>query len=122
MTSDAAPDPERARLERCLREWSAKATADFKRVFGVAPGRWLQMEAKYGTLDACKRILTPNPADPDGWVTVLTLIWEENRLDMTVEAAALNPEFVSLFTSAERAVAKDRLRKFGHEVKQPRPL
>jgi hypothetical protein len=31
-------------LKARLQQWSIDGTADFKRAFGVAPGRWRQME------------------------------------------------------------------------------
>jgi hypothetical protein len=41
---------------------------------------------------------------------------ERGRLDLSVEAHILQPEFRELFTEAERRVAEDRLRQFGHEL------
>jgi hypothetical protein len=97
-----------------LDQWSAEATADFTRTFGVAPGRWLQMETESGTLGACKRILTDQPEE--WWVPMLTPSWEKNRLKWSVEALAWNPQFRRLFTNDERAVARMRLAKFGYPV------
>ena len=44
-----------AALEAKLRIWSVEGTQDFKKTFGVMPGRWLQMEAEHGTRGACQR-------------------------------------------------------------------
>lgn len=44
-------------LEARLKERLAKATEALKTAFGYSPGRWLQMEAKLGTLEACHRVL-----------------------------------------------------------------
>lgn len=64
----------RAALEARLKERLAEAAADFKRTFGVAPGRLLQMEAQHGTMGACQRILAS-----DEFVTQLTPLWEKRR-------------------------------------------
>ena len=104
-------DDSNAVLEEKLRQWSKEATADFKA--RVMPGRWLQMEAEHGSLKACKLILTPQP---EGWWTeILTSSWERRRLKWSVEAIALNPEFASLFTDQERAVARARLEALGYD-------
>jgi len=50
-----------ANLEARLSDRISEATEDFKKVFGFAPGRWLQMEAESGTLGTCQRI----PASDD---------------------------------------------------------
>ena len=59
-------DPVRARLEARLTERHAIGTEDFKRVFGKAPGRWLQMEKQHGTLGACQLILRRWGQEPIG--------------------------------------------------------
>jgi hypothetical protein len=101
-----------ATLER-LRQWSIEATADFKKTFGVVPGRWLQMEAEYGPLGACQRILQPHPEQ--WWVPALTRLWEAGRMQWSVEAAALSPEFRGLFTPTEKTVAQTRLLLLGRD-------
>ena len=93
-----------------LARWSAAATADFVRTFGVVPGRWLQLERELGTHGACKHLLRPHPESY--WVPILTPSFERNRLQWSVEAAALRPEFAPLFTDDERATAQHRLAAF----------
>jgi hypothetical protein len=46
---------------------------------------------------------------------------ERGRGDLTAEAAVLRPEFGRLFTSEDRAVARDRLAQFGWRGDQPQP-
>jgi hypothetical protein len=94
-----------------LARWSAAATADFVKTHGVAPGRWLQLEREFGTLGACKHLLWDHPESY--WVPILQSAYERQRLHWTVEAAALSPEFATLFTDEERAVAQRRLAAFG---------
>jgi hypothetical protein len=42
-----------------------------------------------------------------------TTLWLHGRLELTVEAHVLLPEFASLFTDADRARALDRLQQYG---------
>jgi hypothetical protein len=50
------------------------------------------------------------------WVPILQSAYDRQRLDWTVEAAALRPEFATLFTDEERAVARRRLTALGFDV------
>uniref|UniRef100_C6E129 Uncharacterized protein n=1 Tax=Geobacter sp. (strain M21) TaxID=443144 RepID=C6E129_GEOSM len=43
-----------------------------------------------------------------------TALWERKRLDLTVEALILRPEWHELFTDEERAKAKQRLVDYGY--------
>jgi hypothetical protein len=43
-----------------------------------------------------------------------TALWRAKRLDLTVEAHVLKPEFESLFTSDELGIARSRLAEYGH--------
>jgi len=96
-----------------LHQWSIEATADFTRTFGVAPGRWLQMEAESGTEGAIKLILSPDWPETE-WVKVLTQSWEAGRLHWSAEAVALR--FPLLFEPEHRAEARRRLEQFGYNV------
>lgn len=69
------------------------------------------MKAESGTLGACQRILAT-----DEFVTPLTPLWEKGWLHQSVEAIVLEPEFASLFTDEEKAVARKRLAELGYEV------
>ena len=100
---------------QALAQWSEAATADFVKTQGVAPGRWLQLERDLGTLGACKHLLQDHPESY--WVPILQSAYERQRLHWSVEAAALRPEFATLFTDQERAIAKQRLAAFGFDVK-----
>jgi hypothetical protein len=43
-----------------------------------------------------------------------TALWERNRLDLTVEAVMLDPKWNSLFSDAERIIARKRLTEYGY--------
>ena len=45
-----------------------------------------------------------------------TRLWELKRLDLTVEAIALRPEFAPLFTAEQLAMARERLAELGFHV------
>ena len=72
--------------------------------------RFLQLVEARGGVQAARQLLAGAPSE--GFAT----LWEKGRLDLSVEAHILQPEFRELFTEAERRVAEDRLRQFGHEL------
>ena len=44
-----------------------------------------------------------------------TALWERQRLDLTVEALVLEPEWQEFFSDEERAIAKERLIQYGYK-------
>lgn len=72
---------------------------------------FLRLLEELGGVAAAKRLLaSENPA------AGLTTLWACGRLDLSVEAKVLLPEFVELFTEEERAFAQARLALFGYKV------
>ena len=68
----------------------------------------LRMISDYGGLGAAKRLLAMDkPADG------FTTLWTHQRLDLSVEAHVIQPEFAPLFTPEEIAIAKARLKEYG---------
>lgn len=55
------------------------------------------------------RILLQSPGVSDGY----TALWERGRLDLTVEALILQPQWHDLFTDEERTIARKRLEEYG---------
>jgi hypothetical protein len=78
---------------------------------GYVATRFLQMLSENGGLETAKRLIN-SPAPSDGFTT----LWEKRRLDLSVEAHVMRPEFRDLFTSAELRAAEDRLRQYGYEA------
>jgi len=77
---------------------------------GYNATRFLGMLSEKGGLRTAQILLaTSQPSD--GYVA----LWECNRLDLTVEALVLKPEFASLFTEEEKQVARNRLEEYGHK-------
>lgn len=72
---------------------------------------FMAMVARYGGVDAAKRLLR-GPHTHDGFVR----LWQANMLEYSVEAAVLKPAYAALFTDGERAVARYRLDRHGFDV------
>ena len=72
--------------------------------------RFLQLVESKSGVEAAKQLLAASPSE--GFAT----LWEKGRLDLSVEAHILKPEFRDLFTDAERRLAEDRLRQFGYDA------
>lgn len=70
--------------------------------------RFLQIVNRRGGLAAAKELLRSVNV-PDG----LTRLWEEGRLDISMEALILRGPWKSLFTSEEIQIAQRRLKDLG---------
>ncbi|HUF53097.1 MAG TPA: hypothetical protein VMR52_04900 [Dehalococcoidia bacterium] len=73
--------------------------------------RFLQLVSELGGVEAAHRLLS-GPAPQYG----LQVLWEKGRLDLSVEAHVLKPEFAILFSDAERHEAESRLKAYGWNV------
>lgn len=82
-----------------------------KREFGYNPTYWLRMIGDYGAVEAAKRLLRGLRAS-DGF----TRLWEEGRLDLSVEFFVLLPQYAPRFTDEERAEARRRLELYEFDV------
>ena len=92
------------RFDQAMREIYMTA----KRDCGYNATRFLQLIAEKGGLAAAKQ-LSNRPGGTDGFTT----LWELGRLDLSVEAHVLEPEFESLFSEEERNMCRERLEEFG---------
>ena len=77
-----------------------------KKECGYNANRFLQMIGAKGGLATAK------PGGTDGFTT----LWEHGRLDLSVEAYVLKPEYAELFTEDEKKMCRDRLLQFGYEI------
>ena len=82
-----------------------------KRECGYNATRFLQIVGAKGGLTAAKQLIS-KPGGTDGFTT----LWEHHRLDLSVEAHVLKPEYAELFTDEERKMCKERLEQFGYKV------
>ena len=67
------------------------------------------MLSNYGGLGTAQRLLASTEAS-----TGFTALYERGRLDLTVEALVVKPEFASLFTDDEIDIARQRLDQLGY--------
>ncbi len=74
---------------------------------------FLQMVHERGGVATARYLITTD-APSQGF----TRLWECRRLDLTVEAVALNPIYSTLFTQDELRLAKERLSQYGYEVQE----
>ncbi len=72
--------------------------------------RFLQMLSEKGG-PATARTLLATSTPSEGF----TALGERGRLDLTVEAHVLCPEFTTLFTEEEKGVARQRLEEDGYK-------
>lgn len=117
-TVDIAPDHGLAETEIEVR-FGQRLIDNYRR--GVDAGYnasyFRGMLAQYGALRAARRLLAA-PAVSDGFAE----LWERGRMDLTVEAAVVAPEFACLFSVHEVAVAQQRLQQFGFNLDVDRNL
>ncbi len=79
---------------------------------GYTATRFLQLIGEKGGLAAAKQLIS-KPGGTDGFTT----LWEHKRLDLSVEAHVLKPEYAELFTDEERRICRERLEQFGYKEK-----
>ena len=82
--------------------------------FGYYANYLLRMIVEQGGLESAKQLL--NSGDTaSGFVR----LWEEQRLDLSVEALALREPWTCLFTDAELTGARRRLEDLGYNFASP---
>lgn len=98
-------DDARHRFDESMRDIYTRAV----REANYNPTIYLRMLSEHGPLDTARRLLAAtNPSA--GFVT----LWEKGRLDLTVEALVLTPEFQQFFTEDELDTARERLERLGY--------
>lgn len=79
---------------------------------GYKPTAFLQMVEDHTGLGAAQRLLDRPVADiSDGF----TRLFQDRRLDLSVEATALDTRWASLFTEKQLETARRRLKGTGYE-------
>lgn len=71
--------------------------------------RFLQMLLEHHGIETARRLLYSNHVS-EGY----TALYERQRLDLTVEALILKPEWNELFTDEDREIARKRLKEYGY--------
>ena len=78
----------------------------------VQPARlFLNMLSTLGGLGTAKRLLATTDVSSG-----FTVLCERGRLDLTVEALVVKPEFASLFTEQEIDIGQQRLTQLGYQA------
>jgi hypothetical protein len=78
-----------------------------KKELGYNATRFLQLISEKGGLQAAKILISK-----DGGTYGFEVLWEHNRLDLSVETHVLMPEYRELFTDDERYMCRERLEEF----------
>jgi hypothetical protein len=63
-----------------------------------------------GGLMAAKQLITK-----EGGTYGFTILYEMGRLDLSVEAHVLKPEYAELFTEEEKRICRERLKEYGYK-------
>ena len=82
-----------------------------KRDIGYTATRFMQLISQKGCLLAAKQLIVK-----EGGTYGFEVLWENKRLDLSVEALVLKPEYEALFSDEERMLCRDRLEKFGYDA------
>ncbi|MCP3013138.1 DUF262 domain-containing protein [Nocardiopsis dassonvillei] len=104
---DREADPDVAAFGRAMVEGYERAKVEA----GYTASFFLGMLAELGPLETARKLLNA-PAVSDGFSN----LWDRGRLDLTVEALVLRPEFSPLFTEEELGRARSRLGQFGYTL------
>ena len=73
--------------------------------------RFIQLVSREGGLKAAKQLIAKS-----GGTYGFEVLWENNRLDLSVEALVLRHEYQELFTDEEREICRSRLKEFGYII------
>jgi hypothetical protein len=103
---DASPGLEvRAAFERAMKDVYVRA----KKEANYTAGYFLTMLSSYGGLGTAHRLLASSEVSSG-----FTALFERGRLDLTMEALVVKPEFAGLFTEDQVEIARERLRQLGY--------
>lgn len=96
-------------IEDKINKELAEVCARSKTEVDYTPSRFLEMMSRDGGIVAAKKVISCN--NTDGF----DRLWLENRLDLSVEAIVIKPEYSSLFTEDERQICLKRLCEAGFQ-------
>ena len=82
-----------------------------KRECGYNATRFIQDVSRIGGYAVARKLINKAGAS-DGF----TKLWECHRLDLSVEALVLRPEFYPLFSEEERQMCRHRLEQYGYKL------
>ena len=82
-----------------------------KRELNYSATRFMQLITEKGGLIAAKQLISK-----DGGTSGFATLWEMGRLDLSIEAHVLKPEYKELFTEEEREICRGRLKEYGYKA------
>lgn len=77
---------------------------------GYRASQFIHMINENGGVETAHLLLAKDPTEG------FTKLWEKKRLDLSVEALVLKPQFASLFDDMERENARRRLAEYGYKA------
>jgi hypothetical protein len=98
-----------SKLEMAFHERMRQIYDQAKSECGYSANRFLQMVNADGGLQAAKKLLNSG-----GYSEGLTRLWEEKRLDISMEATVLKGPWCELFTGEELSIARKKLKELGY--------
>ena len=96
-------------LELAFHERMCQIYDQAKNECGYTASRFLQMVNSEGGLIAAKKLLSSG-----GYSEGLTRLWEEKRLDISMEATVIQEPWIQLFTDDELSIAHKKLEELGY--------
>ena len=105
MNIPSATSDEEARFESAMVDIYRRA----KNEVGYNATYFLRVVQEHGGLAAAKRLLVGDVAQSG-----LMKLWELSRLELSMEALVVRPEFRDLFSPEEVEMARTRLREYGY--------
>lgn len=90
---------------RCLR----RSHPTIKKEVNYNATYFLHMLAEHGGVETARRLITTTTPSQG-----FTVLWERQRLDLTVEAHVVQAQFSELFTADEVEAAASRLAAYGY--------
>ena len=105
--------PEQADIQKRFTEAMIDIYRHALRDVDYRASRFLQMVIEHGGYETAMTLI--HASEPSEGYTAL---WERHRLDLTVEAVMLHPEWHDLFTDEDRRVARARLEQYDYDFGQ----
>lgn len=95
-------------LEKQFSEDMKNTYLTAKKELKYSASRFWQLVTEKGAVQAARILIAKN-----GGTYGFEILWEHGRLDLSVEAHVLKPQYEELFTDEERLICRDRLESFG---------
>ncbi len=98
-------------LKKSFRQAMCNVYSVAKKECGYNAARFLQMLNTMDSVEVAKQLI-----HKDGISEGMIALWEKHRLDLSVEAHVIKPEFAPLFTEEEKNICLNRLNQLGYNV------